>query len=120
MSPGAFGNNTANTGTGLFGTTPKPATGFGAFGGGGANTFGGGGAGAFGGAAAGPSGTNGLFVQPQQPAATNTFGTGGGLFGAKPATAFGTAASTAAGKLSQCYTINCLLIDNSELKCRSI
>ena len=89
---GAFGQNTAApTGTSAFGA-PKPATGFGAFGGG--STFGGAGS-AFGGApAAGTSGTNGFGSAA--PSTGSAFGGSGSLFGQpKPATAFGaTPAST--------------------------
>lgn len=83
-SLGAFGGGSNNPS--MFGA-PKPATGFGAFGGGGASAFGGGG-GTFG--SAGPS-------QPAAPS-TNLFGQqgtsggafGAGTFGGKPATsAFG-------------------------------
>ncbi|KAH8999152.1 nucleoporin autopeptidase-domain-containing protein [Lactarius akahatsu] len=87
---GAFGGGTANPS--MFGAT-KPATGFGAFGGGGASAFGGGG-GAFG--AAGPSqpaasNTN-LFGQPSTSATGGAFGAG--TFGGKPATsAFGATAT---------------------------
>ncbi|KAI0638585.1 nucleoporin autopeptidase-domain-containing protein [Trametes polyzona] len=97
---GAFGStNTSNTGGGLFGQ-PKPATGFGAFGGGGTTAFGsttpaapafGSGGGAFGsttGTTGTTTGTGGLFGS-QPSTSTGAFG-GGGLFGAnKPATGFG-------------------------------
>lgn len=81
LSPGGFGStNTSNSG-GLFGA-PKPATGFGAFGGG-TSTFGGG-TGGMGSTAAGTSTGTGLFGT-QNTGGTNAFGSG--LFGnAKPAT----------------------------------
>lgn len=90
--PGAFAGGSANPS--MFGAT-KPATGFGAFGGGGTSAFGGGG-GTF-----GPTG-------PSQPAASNTnlFGQpstsggafGAGTFGSKPATsAFGATAGMSLG-----------------------
>jgi nuclear pore complex protein Nup98-Nup96 len=98
---GAFANTNNNAAANpLFGGA-KPATGFGAFAGGGGNTssFGGGG-GAFGNTnnASGPSPGTGLFGQTS----TNTssaFG-GGGLFGNKPATTgFGsTTANTSASQ----------------------
>ena len=86
---GAFGGSTNNPS--MFGAT-KPATGFGAFGGGGTTAFGGGG-GTFG--PAGPSqpaasNTN-LFGQPS----TSTGAFGAGTFGSKPATsAFGATTCT--------------------------
>ena len=87
--PGAFGGgtNTSNTG-GAFGV--KPATGFGAFGGG-TSAFGGGGTSAFGQPAAttNPT-TTSVFGQPAPTASTTTapaFGTGNSLFGG---TKFGT------------------------------
>ncbi|KAI0711054.1 nucleoporin autopeptidase-domain-containing protein [Cerioporus squamosus] len=102
---GAFGANAS--GGGAFGA-PKPATGFGAFGGGtstfGSNTgtsaFGGGGTGAFGSTANAGAGTGtgtGLFGS-QPSTSTNAFG-GGGMFGQpKPATgAFGATATTTDG-----------------------
>ena len=91
---GAFGNN-ANAGTSAFGA-PKPATGFGAFGGSG-------GTGAFGSGAFG-SNTNtsggGLFGQANTNNAAGAFGSGSGLFGNKPAgaSAFGSPGS---------YTYSC-------------
>ncbi|KII95281.1 hypothetical protein PLICRDRAFT_208927 [Plicaturopsis crispa FD-325 SS-3] len=87
---GAFGstnNAQTNNANPLFGAS-KPATGFGAFGGGG-GTFGGGGA--FGASTSTPaSGSGGgIFGQANTNAGTSTFG-GGGLFGQnKPATGFG-------------------------------
>ena len=98
---GAFGSNNQQSG-GVFGQ-PKPATGFGAFGGGGGATFGSTGntstfgstpgTGAFG-STPNPSNTSGgIFGQPST--STNTFGSGGGIFGQnKPATPFGATNST--------------------------
>ena len=89
---GAFGQNTAaSTGTSAFGA-PKPATGFGAFGGG-TSAFGGGGS-TFGGTSAGTSGTN--VFGSTTPSTGSAFGAGSSLFGQpKPATTFGaTPAST--------------------------
>lgn len=88
---GAFGAP-ANTGASAFGA-PKPATGFGAFGGGtsgGTGAFGGGGGGTFGtNTNAQPTG-GGLFGQTNTNTG-NVFGSAGGLFGNKPAgtSAFG-------------------------------
>jgi nuclear pore complex protein Nup98-Nup96 len=80
---GAFGasNTTANTSNSLFGGA-KPATGFGAFGGGTTSTFGSGGV--FGQNTSTTPGTStGLFGQP---ASTTTFGAGGTSLFNKPAT----------------------------------
>lgn len=85
MATGGFGGG----GTSAFGA--KPA--FGAFGGAGTSTFGSAGTGAFGQNNTNNTGT-GAFGQPANTG--STFG-GGGLFGAKPATApgvFGGATST--------------------------
>ena len=112
VGTGAFGANNASAGGGLFGQ-PKPATGFGAFGGG-TGTFGGaagttsafgstGGTGAFGQPAAATTGTGaGIFGQPST--STGAFG-GGGLFGQnKPATgAFGATPSTSSRQVASCF-----------------
>ncbi|KAI0832820.1 nucleoporin autopeptidase-domain-containing protein [Trametes gibbosa] len=104
---GAFSSgNTSNTGGGLFGP-PKPATGFGAFGGGagagGTTAFGstatatpafGSTGGTFGNAAAAPGTSTGTGLFGSQPSTTtNAFG-GGGLFGTNnTAGGFGAAAT---------------------------
>ncbi|KAF7981731.1 hypothetical protein HWV62_32335 [Athelia sp. TMB] len=100
---GAFANNNANQGAtsgGLFGA-PKPATGFGAFGGGTTSTFGNAGGGsAFGSTANAGNNTTGggLFGQPAATNTTGAFGSGGGLFGQnKPATAFGASTTPTTG-----------------------
>jgi nuclear pore complex protein Nup98-Nup96 len=92
---GAFSGNNNASGS-VFGA-PKPATGFGAFGGGGTSAFGTGGTGAFGGTTTAPS----AFGQPSASTSTNTGGVFGGasggnnIFGQKPANSvFGATAST--------------------------
>ncbi|KAL4245762.1 nucleoporin GLFG family protein [Abortiporus biennis] len=80
----------AGTGGGLFGA-PKPATGFGAFGGGGTGTSTFGSGGAFGSTTAGTSGTGtGVFGSQPGTSGTSTFGSGGLFGGPKPTTSFGT------------------------------
>ncbi|KAJ3928055.1 MAG: nucleoporin autopeptidase-domain-containing protein [Lentinula lateritia] len=86
---GAFGGatNQASTNSGSVFGAPKPATGFGAFGGGGTSSFGGGGTSAFGNTG---QNTTSAFGQP---ANTGAFGggTGGSIFGQpKTTSAFGT------------------------------
>lgn len=93
----AFGaTNTANATNPIFGA-PKPATGFGSFGGG-TVAFGGGG-GAFGQTSTNPTASTSAFGQPTTTG-TSAFGaaTGTGLFGAnKPATGFGATTSQFTG-----------------------
>ncbi|KAK7470253.1 hypothetical protein VKT23_001687 [Stygiomarasmius scandens] len=87
---GAFSNNNNSSGS-VFGA-PKPATGFGAFGGGGTSTFGGG-TGAFGGG----GGATSAFGQPSTSTNTGSvFGGGGaGIFGQNKGTsAFGSTTTT--------------------------
>jgi hypothetical protein len=90
---GAFSqaSNAANQSTSLFGA-PKPATGFGAFGGGTTSTFGGGGGGVFGqNANTAPTATGtSLFGQPASTGAFGSTTTGTSLFN-KPASTFGAA-----------------------------
>jgi len=88
FSTGAFSNNNNSVGS-VFGA-PKPATGFGAFGGNGTSTFGGG-TGAF-----GSGGTTSAFGQPSTSTNTGSvFGGGGaGIFGQNKGTsAFGSTTS---------------------------
>ncbi|KAJ3985756.1 nucleoporin autopeptidase-domain-containing protein [Lentinula detonsa] len=90
---GAFGgaNNQASSNTSSVFGTAKPATGFGAFGGGGTSAFGGGGTSAFGNTGQTTTNTFG------QPATTSAFGggTGGSIFGQpKTNSAFGTTTTT--------------------------
>ncbi|KAG8218498.1 nucleoporin autopeptidase-domain-containing protein [Butyriboletus roseoflavus] len=84
---GAFGQNAAaSTGNSAFGA-PKPASGFGAFGGG-TSSFGGG-ASAFGGTAATGTSGNNVFG-PTAPSTGGAFNAGSSLFAQpKPATTFG-------------------------------
>jgi nuclear pore complex protein Nup98-Nup96 len=74
----------------MFGA-PKPATGFGAFGGGGGSAFGGGNAFGQSTPAAGSSGTGtGLFGQPAATTTTGTFGAASNnVFGKTTTTPFG-------------------------------
>lgn len=96
ISLGAFGatNNQANNSTASAFGAPKPATGFGAFGGGGTSAFGsGGGTSAFGNAG---QATTSAFGQPANNN-TSAFGNTGGssIFGQpKTTSAFGTAAAS--------------------------
>ena len=90
LRKGAFGAANNNTTGGVFGA-PKPATGFGAFGGGGTSAFGGGG-GAFGSTGNAPN--TGVFGQPST--STSAFGapSNNALFGANKPAGFGSTLGT--------------------------
>ncbi|KAF8638543.1 hypothetical protein AX17_002086 [Amanita inopinata Kibby_2008] len=105
---GGFGSNppqSTSSGFGAFGGT-KPASGFGAFGGGGGGSGGGGGGGGSGGGGGGgttfggggaygqsttgtTAGTGTSIFGQQSSTGTSAFGTGGGIFGNKPTSTFG-------------------------------
>ena len=89
--PGAFGSGASTQSTPGFGAfgSAKPATGFGAFGGGG-STFGGGGT--FGQPSTSQTGTTSTNIFGQPSSNTSAFGSGGGIFGTKPASTFGSTA----------------------------
>ncbi len=89
--PGAFGSGTSTQSTPGFGAfgSAKPATGFGAFGGGG-STFGGNTFGQPSTSQTGAASTN-MFGQPSST--PSAFGSGGGIFGAKPTSTFGSTPS---------------------------
>ena len=89
--PGGFGSATPTQTTPAFGTfgSAKPASGFGAFGGGG-STFSGG---TFGQPSTSQTGTTNTNMFGQPSSGTSAFGSGGGIFGAKPASTFGSTGS---------------------------